>query len=72
MWQWLTNNGNGQDVWTDFLVLNAWTIVAIAYSHIKTHRHINRNHTEVKDMFDPDTPGGITDVIQGIKEQNAE
>lgn len=59
---WLTQNGNGQDVWTCLFLINFWTIAAIIVSHVKTHRHIKRSNEKTADLLDPTTPGGLGDM----------
>jgi len=59
---WLINNGNGQDLWTDFIVLNVWTILAVVMSHVRLHNKIKKNHEETQNLLDPNTPGGLGEL----------
>jgi hypothetical protein len=46
LWHWLIDNGNGQDAWTDFVLINFWTILAIVVSHRKARKQRDKQHEE--------------------------
>ena len=59
-------------IWSNIVASIVWSIGAgvIAYVvHGKTIRKLEEHHEKMKDLLDPSTPGGITDAITAIQEQ---
>lgn len=59
-----------EDLWTAFVITLLFTIPTVMISHFRTRKHIRKNHEVVKDLLNPDTPGGLGEMVQNGHTEN--
>ena len=58
-----------EDLWTSFLVTITFALLPILYTHYKMRKH----NAEVKELLNPDTPGGLGEISgNGHNEKSSE